>query len=97
MSPSVQSSFLLPTRLLTDRKLLLALRGVGPEPEDYAQKSGKSRAIANKFGIYWYVTVPDELVNDFLVRQPSHFGPRVSLSKGAEKFLAPGSEVRRGE
>jgi hypothetical protein len=24
--------------------------------EDYAQKSGKSRTIANKFGMYWYVT-----------------------------------------
>jgi len=36
--------------------LLLALRGVGPEAQDYAQKSGKSRAIANKFGMYWNVT-----------------------------------------
>ena len=26
-----------------------------PVSEDYAQKSGKSRTIANKFGMYWYV------------------------------------------
>jgi hypothetical protein len=24
--------------------------------QDYAQKRGKSRTIANKFGKYWYVT-----------------------------------------
>jgi hypothetical protein len=24
--------------------------------QDYAQKNGKSRTIANKFGMYWYVT-----------------------------------------
>src|SRR5260221_8486995 len=29
--------------------------------EDYAQKSGKSRTIANKFGMYWYVACANEL------------------------------------
>jgi hypothetical protein len=29
--------------------------------EDYAQKSGKSRTIANKFGMYWYVTSANEI------------------------------------
>ena len=28
--------------------------------EDYAQKNGKSRTIANKFGMYWYVTRANE-------------------------------------
>ncbi len=29
--------------------------------QDYAQKSGKSRTIANKFGMYWYVACANEL------------------------------------
>src|SRR5258707_9244536 len=29
--------------------------------EDYAQKSGKSRTIANKFGMYWYVARANEI------------------------------------
>jgi hypothetical protein len=51
--------------------------------EDYAQKSGKSRTIANKFGMYWYVTRANEIPRLHAEHLPGPPGTIDDLSSGS--------------